>query len=113
MSAAGGWQGGSALTLIVPLVLAITSAGGLLGIRSAARGVLGTGAAGAGIGVAFLIFQLPGLTTPDGGRILPFADGPALLATSVATLACCVPASLLALRAQRRKLWPWDLASAT
>jgi hypothetical protein len=112
-SATGGYRTGSTPLLIPPILLVATSVGALLGNRTAARAFLGMSALGAGIGGAYLVFQLPWITTPDGTPAFPFADGVALFVSTAAVLVFCVFATLLGLRAQHRKTWPWELTPAS
>ena len=101
------------LPTIVTIFLAGTSVGALLGYRAAARGMLGITAMGAGIGIAYLGLQWPGLTTPWGDPVFPFADGPALFVLSITSIVFCASAWGVTLRAQRRKTWPWGVITAT
>lgn len=98
----------SAFALFAVALLAVSSVGALAGSRFLAQRLLGICAVGAGLAIGSLILQTPLLAQADGLPPIHGADGPMLLAATLAGVAICGWAALLARRTRTRKAWPWD-----
>ena len=101
----GGW---SAFALVAVALLAVTSAGALLGSRFLAQRRLGISAIGTGLAVGYLILEMPFVAQADGRPPIRSVDGPMLSLATVVGIVLCGSAALLAGRARSQKAWPWE-----